>query len=130
LGDMLVQPTFQAARLGGRRALPVRPSVIKTPKMECGCSRGRDCRVYQKTEWGAARMANINLGVLGSFRLETSAGEPVLFADETGQSAAGIFGLAYGKASGAFKACCYYRKTAATTERWEAVIAPRDSMRQ
>ena len=41
--------------------------------------------------------ANINLGLFGSFRLETSAGEPVLFADETGQSAAGIFGLHTGK---------------------------------
>src|SRR6516164_2736711 len=41
------------------------------------CSRGRDAGASER--WvGRGRMANLSLGLLGSFRLETSAGAPVL----------------------------------------------------
>ena len=45
--------------------------------MECGCSRGATQDVSED-RGGGGRMANLGLGLLGSFRLETSTGVPVL----------------------------------------------------
>jgi hypothetical protein len=73
-----VAANFSVATLAAGRPRPVRPSVIKTSKMDVAAVAAVMC--IRETEWGVGggRMANLSLGLLGNFRLETNAGAPVL----------------------------------------------------